>query len=140
MSLANIRLMNITQLALTQVWWPNSEKTCFHLCANSISTKVRPSHHKSTQRSHKQTQVFNLHLLATPFVQGLISVKWRLKTKENFSLSSKVVMVASKRWSLSRSSKYSDQIENFWYFGKLVNKQRWSLTAVVHSTTGGSTV
>ncbi len=35
--------------ALTCVGWPNGEKTCVHLRANLISTKVNASHRKSTQ-------------------------------------------------------------------------------------------
>jgi len=43
----------------------------------------------------------------------------RLTTKENFKLLVlKVVSVAYKRWSL----------RNFWYSGKLVAEERWSLT------------
>ena len=48
-SLANNRLMDVTQLVLTPVGWPNSEKTCFDLRANLMSTKVSASHRKSTQ-------------------------------------------------------------------------------------------
>ena len=55
----------------------------------------------------------------------------RLKTKENCNLLGlKAVAVAYKRWSLTRGSKYSDLTGNFWYFGKLVAKERWSLTRV----------
>ena len=44
-SLANNRLMDVTQLALTWVGWPNGEK----LASNLTSTKVSTSHRKSTQ-------------------------------------------------------------------------------------------
>ena len=54
-SLANNRLMDVTQLALTWVVWPNSEKVALK---NLISIKVSASHRKSTQvrASHGQTE------------------------------------------------------------------------------------
>jgi len=61
-----------------------------------------------------------------------VVVYGRLKTKENFKLLAlKVVAVAYERWSLTRGSKFSDWLGNFWYFGK-----RWGEVV----TTGGSTV
>ena len=41
--------MDVTQLALTWVEWPNGEKLALNLRANLISTKVSTNHHKSTQ-------------------------------------------------------------------------------------------
>ena len=41
--------MDIIQLALTWVGWPNGKKTCFDLRANLISTKVSARNRKSTQ-------------------------------------------------------------------------------------------
>ena len=49
-SLANNKLMDVTQLALTWVGWPNGEKLAStSVSANLISTKVSASHRKSTQ-------------------------------------------------------------------------------------------
>ena len=44
--------MDVTQLALTWVGWPNGEKNCFDLRANLISTRendLDQSERKSTQ-------------------------------------------------------------------------------------------
>ena len=41
--------MDVTQLALTWVGWPNGEKLAVDLRANLISAKVSASHRKSTQ-------------------------------------------------------------------------------------------
>ena len=53
----------------------------------------------------------------------------RLKTIENFKQSS-LKVVGYERWSPSRGSIYSDLLENFWYFGKVVANERWSLREV----------
>ena len=70
--------MDVTQLALTWVGWPNGEKLASNLRTNLISTKVSASHRKSTQvhPSPGQTKsqvnkVFNLSQFASPFCQGL---------------------------------------------------------------------
>ena len=48
-SLANNRLMDVIQLALTWFGWPNGDKLPqFDLSASLISTKVSASHRKST--------------------------------------------------------------------------------------------
>ena len=41
--------MDVTQLALTWVGWPNGEKLALTCVENLISTKVSASHRKSTQ-------------------------------------------------------------------------------------------
>ena len=68
--------MDVTQLALTWVGWPNGEKlvsTCVQICI--ISTKLSTSHRKSTQvrASPGQTklQVDPSLQLASPFGPGL---------------------------------------------------------------------
>ena len=53
--------MDVNQLALTWVGWPNGEKTCFDLRANLISTKVSASHHKSTQVNASQRKSMQVH-------------------------------------------------------------------------------
>ena len=69
--------MNVTQLALTWIGWPNSEKlalTFVQIWSRPKWAQVIASQRKCTQvlakRSRKWTQVFNLRLLATPFDQG----------------------------------------------------------------------
>ena len=67
--------MDVTQLALTLVGWPNGEKlasTCVQIWS---STKVSASHRRRctqalAKRSRRLTQVFKLHQLASPFGQG----------------------------------------------------------------------
>ena len=67
--------MDVTQLALTWIGWPDGEKTCFDLCANLISTKVNASHCKSTQVHARPGQTESqVHLLASPFGQGFKSL------------------------------------------------------------------
>ena len=53
-SMVNNWLMDVTQLALTWVGWPNDEKTCVDLREKLISTKVSTSHRKSTQGQAKR--------------------------------------------------------------------------------------
>ena len=76
-SLANNRLIDVTQLALTWVGWPNGEKlasTCVQIWSRQKWAQVIASQRKCTQalakRSRKLTQVFNLRQLASPFGQG----------------------------------------------------------------------
>ena len=78
-SLANNRLMDITQLSLTWVGWPNGENlssTCVHIWSRPKWEQAIASQRKRThtlaKRSRKFTQVFNWCLLATPFGQGFI--------------------------------------------------------------------
>ena len=62
--------MDVTQLALTWVGWPNGEKLASTCVQNLISTKVSASHRKSTQvhASPGQTKSFvepSLQLVST---------------------------------------------------------------------------
>ena len=75
--LVHNRLMDVNQLALTWVGWPNGEKlasTCVQIWSRPKWAQVIASQRKCTQalakRSHKLTQVFNLRQLASPFGQG----------------------------------------------------------------------
>ena len=75
--LANNRLMDVTQLALTWVALPNGEKlasTRVQIWSRPKWAQVISSQRKCTQalakRSRKLTQVFNLRQLASPFGQG----------------------------------------------------------------------
>ena len=72
--------MDVTQLALTWLGWPNGEKvalTCVQIWSPPKWAQVIASQRKCTQGlakwSRKLTQVFNLRLLATPFDPGLTS-------------------------------------------------------------------
>ena len=74
----NNRLMGVTQLALTWVGWPNGERlalTCVQIWSRPEWAQVIASQRKCAQgpakRSRRYTQVFNLHLLASPCGQGL---------------------------------------------------------------------
>ena len=69
--------MDVTQLALTCVGWPNGEKralTCVQIWSRPKWAQVIASQRKYTQalakRIRKETQVVNFLLLATPFGQG----------------------------------------------------------------------
>ena len=74
MQLANITCISLTNrrhsTCVDLCWVAKRWKTCVHVRANLISTKESASHCKSTQglakRSRKETQVFNLRLLASP--------------------------------------------------------------------------
>ena len=73
-SLANNRLMDVTQLALTWVGWPNGEKlavTCVEIWS---WTKLTASHRKSTQvyasPGQTESQVDPSFQLASPYGQG----------------------------------------------------------------------
>ena len=84
--------MDVTQLVLTWVGWPNGEKlvsTCLQIWSRPKWTQVISNQRKCTQalakRSRKltqvSTQVFNLSQLASPFGQGL-----KLKIHHHYSL------------------------------------------------------
>ena len=76
--------MDVTQLALTWVGWPNGEKlalTCVQIWFRPKWAQVIASQRKCTQalakRSRKLTQVFNLRQLASPFGQGFrLGLSW----------------------------------------------------------------
>ena len=77
-SLANNRLMDVTQLASSWVGWPNGKKlalTCVQIWSRPKWAQVIASQRKCTQasakRSRKLTQVFYLRLPASQFRQGL---------------------------------------------------------------------
>ena len=67
--------MDVTRLTLNWVGWPNGEKIACQ--SKRKSSQVIASLRKCTQalakRSRKYTQVFNLRLLATPFVEGFMN-------------------------------------------------------------------
>ena len=54
--IANNTLMDVTQLALTWVGWPNGDETCVDLRAKLISTKVSASQRKRTQALAKRSR------------------------------------------------------------------------------------
>jgi len=70
-ALANNRLMDVTQLALTWVGWPKGEKVAL-ICVQIWS---RPKWAQVNANQRTWTQVFNLRQLASPFGQGLRQVK-----------------------------------------------------------------
>ena len=67
--------MDVTQLALTWVGWPNGKKLAFHLRANLISTQVSATHRKSTQvharPGQTESQVDASFQLASTYVSRL---------------------------------------------------------------------
>ena len=85
--IANNRLMDVTQLALTWVGWAIGEKlalTCVQIWSRTKWAQVIASQRKCSQalakRSRKLTQVFNLRQLASPFGQGLTWL-WGFRVK-----------------------------------------------------------
>ena len=102
--LANNRLMDVTQLALTWVGWPNGEKlasTCVQIWSRPKWTQVIASQRKCTQaltkRSRKLTQVFNLRQLASPFDQGFKATKPSTSASCSVYRSSSVLSRLSKK-------------------------------------------
>ena len=82
--------MDVTQLALTWVGWPNGGKltsTWVQIWSRPKWTQVITSQRKCTQalakRSRELTQVFNLRQLASPFGQGSRVLCWKHMTGDD---------------------------------------------------------